>query len=335
MLGEKAITVPGGVSLANAAEELSLHMAEKAEDKHHAERKIKGERPAELLRTDEIVELLEQTHDPDAQEKLTELVKHLLSGQASPRQAASQAFGEVSQQYLGLQQALHEGERQGAPADILEAIRDALADLELESGPEIRAGLNSLPAAGAYAADAAGVVQFQRTYRDVVLGENSLAKTLNLALERFGDTGVARGLKQLIAALGQDLAATRPSVDPNRLQALVADLYYLEVAATVLDGCGELAAKLDSQFGCAVDSSNLMRDLVSVSGEKWVAESRFSGLAAQHGVVPAEGRIAFLAGVRAMLKDLPVQIYPDVDTRHGILNAAQEALDVAIDEEDQ
>ena len=335
MLGEKAVALPGEVSLTDAAEELSLHMAEKTEDKHHAERKVKAERPLELMEAGEIVDLIDETHDADGQAKLIELAKHLLSGQGSPRQGAAQAFGDISQQYLGLQYALREGERQGAAADVLEAIRDAIADLEMESGPEIRAGLNSLRSAGEFAADPAGVATFQRTYRDVVLGENSLSKTLTLALERFGDAEVGRGLKQLIAALGHDLAAARPSTEANRLQALLGDLYYLEVAATVLDGCGELAGKLAREFRSDIDGARLMRDLVSLSGEKWVSESRFTNLAAQHGVTPVEGRIAFLGGVRAMLKDLPVQIYPDADVRHGILAAAQEALDTAIDEEDQ
>ncbi|OZI33090.1 SepL/TyeA/HrpJ family type III secretion system gatekeeper [Bordetella genomosp. 1] len=334
MLGEKTVTLAGEVSLADGAEELSLHMAEKTEDKHHAERKVKADRPPQLLDAQEIVEFLDDTHDPDAQEKLIELTKKLLSGQASPRQGAAQAFGDVSQQYLGLQYALREGERQGADPAALEAIRDALADLEIERGPEIRAGLNALRSAGEFAADPAGVARFQQTYRDVVLGETSLAKTLGLALERFGEADLSRGLKQLIAALGHDLAAARPSTDTGRLQVLVSDLYHLEVAVTVLDGCAELGERLAARHGAALDSPRLMRDLIGITGERWVSEARFTALANQQNVTAPEARVTFMAGVRAMLKDLPVQIYPDADVRHSLLNAAQEALDVAIDEEE-
>ena len=79
---------------------------------------------------------------------------------------------------------------------------------------------NTVGAAAGYADDARGVADFQRTYQDVVLGEASLAKTLSLALERFGGKDVARGLQQLIQALGQDLAAARPSTSQDRLQAV-------------------------------------------------------------------------------------------------------------------
>ena len=322
LLGEKAVDISGEISsLGDAAEEISLHMAEKSEDKHHAERKVKSERPPQLLQPAEIVEMLEQARDPDAQAKLDAL--------------AAESFGDVSKQYLALQYALRQGERENASAELLESLRDALADLEIESGPQIRAGLNTLRTAGEFAQDAQGVEAFQNTYRDIVLGENTLGKTLDLALQRFGGKDVARGLAQLVAALGQDLASARPSTEPSKLQALTADLYHLQVAVTVLEGCGELSARLKDDGLGAVDSERLMRDLVGITGEKWLSDSRFTTLATQHRVASVEGRIVFLTGVKTMLRELPVQVFPDPDARQSVLNAVQGALDIAIDEEDQ
>ena len=333
-LGEAVVVVTGEFSLANAAEELSLHMAEKTEEKTHAERTVKADRPMQIMDMAEIEELLDETHDVEAQAKLGELAKKLLEGKGNPREQAGQAFEDISQQYLALQYALQKGEKEGASVDVLEGLRDAIADMEMESGPEIRAGLNTLRTAGAFAGDPKGVADFQRTYRDVVLGENSLSKTLNLAIERFGEKDVERGVKQLISALGADLAATKPSADPNRLQSLVQDLYQLEVAVTVLDGCAELSAVHQSRGGAPIDSTKLMRDLVSVTGERWVSASRFTGIADTHNVRDLDARIPFLTGVKHMLRDLPVQIYPDTDTRQSILSASQEALDIAIDQEE-
>jgi type III secretion protein W len=333
MLGQAAVAVDGEVSLADSAEELSLHMAEKTEDKHHAERKIGRDAPLQLLSAEAIVAYLAESHDADAQEKLIELARHLLAGRADPRQAAARAFGDAARQYLGLQYALRQGERDGAPEDVLDGLREALADLELESGPQIRASLNTIGAAAGYAGDARGVADFQRTYQDVVLGEASLAKTLTLALERFGGKDVGRGLQQLIQALGQDLAAARPSTSPYRLQALMQDLYQLGVAVTVLDGCGELGEKMARDHGKPLAADRLMQDLVNISNEKWLSESRFAALAASHGADSVAARITFLGGVRAVLKDLPLPMFPDVDARQSALSAAQLALDAAIDEE--
>ena len=340
LMGQRAALVSDEVSsLGDGAEELSLHMAETVEEKHHAEREVEVEEPPEVIDAEQIVQMLEEGKNADAQEKLQELAEKVLAGREPPRQLAGQAFGDVSQQYLGLQYALREGEKRGAASEALEAIRDALADLEMDSGPQIRAALNTLGAAGEFAADAPQMARFQNAYRDIVLGENTLPKTLALALERFGSQDAGRGLAQLVAALGQDLAAARPSAEPSRLRALTADLYHLQVAVTVLEGCKELAGKLQQgnpqPGGGALDSQRLMRDLVAVSGEKWVTEARFANLVKQHNVTSLPGRIAFLAGVKAMLHALPVQVFADADNRQSVFNAVQQSLDIAIDEEDQ
>lgn len=335
LMGEHTVVLKDGtVSLEDSAEEIGLYMEEVTETKHHSERRIKPSRTMVLMQPAEIIEMLEQGHDPDTQAKLEVLVAKLLTGHALPRREASQAFEDVSQQYLALQYALHKGEQEGASVERLESLRDALSDLEIDSGPQIRAGLNSLGSASAFASDAAGVQTFQNTYRDIVLGENSLSKTLGLALERFGGKDVARGLQQLIAALGQDLSSTRPSTSPNRLQALTTDLYHLQVAATVLEGCTDLSSSLQAKELGAPDSERLMRDLVHLTGEKWLDQSRMSSLTQQHGISSPEGCVSFLSGVKFLLRELPIQVFLDNDARQATLDAVQDALDIAIDEED-
>lgn len=336
LLGQQVVVVSDEMlSLTDAAEELSLHMSEKAEHKHHSERKVKCDHPMELMELDEILDSLENGKDGEVQAKLDALVEKLMESGSSPRQAASDAFGDVTQQYLALQYALRKGQQANAPAELLESTRDALIDLELESGPRIRAGLNALSSAATFAPDAQGVHEFLGTYRDMVLGESTLGNTLKMALETFGGKNVARGLESLIAALGQDLAATRPSTEPARLQALTHDLYQLQIAVTVLEGGNQLAATLLNKNLARIEPERLMRDLVGVTGESWTSEARFASMARQHGAESPDGRVAFLSGAKVMLRDLPVPVFPNAEARQGHLDALQEALDIAIDEEEQ
>lgn len=245
-------------------------------------------------------------------------------------QLAAQAFPGVTQQYLALQHALQRGEHEDAAPHALEALRDALADLELAHGPEIRAGINTLPTAGAFARSADELAGFQHAYRDIALGQLSLARTLDLVLERYGNDDIHGALGALIQALGHDLAAATPSTDGVRLQVLASDLYQVEVAATVLEECNALKQRLGNAGSqeCA-DAQGLMRDLVGISEDKWIAPARFEAGRAPRCECPLE-RIAFLGGVRQILKDLPTQIYADMDVRATVLAAAQDALDNAI-----
>jgi type III secretion protein W len=342
-LGGQQVAVDDGPDmLADAAEEISLHHSEKAESKHTAERKKELYQAMPLMAPEAIEAYMDAAEPGDEAEKLQSLAKRMLAGSGDPAALARQAFGQPTQQYLGLQYALQQGEREGAPGETLDAIREALADLEMDHGPGIRADLNTIGTAAEGAHTAADVAGFQATYRDVVLGDATLSGTLKLALERFGEGDFAAGLDRLTRALGQDLAAARPSTDPNRLQGLVRDLYHLGVAATVLDGCGELLATLAERHGTQVPASAtakpaaiaLMQDLVGTSAEKWVSASRFTAMAEKHGATAPNVAIGFLTGVKLLLRDMPVQVFADGEQRQGVFQAAQEALDAAIDREE-
>lgn len=79
---------------------------------------------------------------------------------------------------------------------------------------------------------------------------------------------------------------------------------------------------------------DLMKELVTITGEKWVGASRFAALADRRGLKEPAPRIIFLTGVKELMRTLPVLVFEDPEIRQSILNAAQEALDAAIDLED-
>lgn len=78
----------------------------------------------------------------------------------------------------------------------------------------------------------------------------------------------------------------------------------------------------------------LMKELIMLTGEKWVSASRFTGMADRWGLQDPTLRVTFLGGVKDLIREMPIQLFEDADVRQSILNAAQEALDAAIDEEE-
>lgn len=322
-------------SLTDAAEELSLGMAHKVEEKHHTERKFAPERARRVVHADEVVDAMQQSHEPDAHAKLVELTKHLLAGHDGPRKLVTQSYRDVTQQYLALQYALRQGERQQTPDNKLERLRTAIADLESDHGPSIRAGLNALPAAAEFARTAEGVGTFLDTYRDIVLGAPSLSQTLATSLERFGGDNIEKAIRQLTSALGADLAAVEPSTQLSRLNALVSDLYKLEVMITALESCAEIASAMNSRGYMAVARDPLLTDIVAITDSRWVDANTIEGLAAKRAVDPLPDRIDFLKSVRNIFRQFPVHSYPDKETRDAVLDANQAALDINIAKEDE
>ena len=372
--GGQSVQVDGvDAMLSDAAEEISMHHSEKAESKHASQRKKEATLTQEVMGIEAIMEYLQETEGNEEHQQLDQLAKRVLArahhagnpggGRANGRESGTASSGrrgrqdrsgsgsdsdaaeEVKKIYgdnptrhlLALQYLLQTGERDNAPADVLEDLREALDDLEWEHGSAIRADINTI-ATAAKSASASGhteVLDFQSTYRDVVLGENSLAATLQLALARFGEGDFAAGLGRLIQALGQDLAAARPSTDPARLQSLVQDLYHLSVASTVLDHCKELHANVGRRHGALTGTPvQLMQELVGISAEKWMTASRLSTLSQQFGAGDVQPQILFLTGVKTLMRDMPPKIFADADQRQTVFQAAQDALDTAIDREE-
>lgn len=336
MDNQRVVVDTGQSVLTDAAEEISLHHAEKAEAKHSAERKKELTRPMELMNAEAIENYVNAAEPDQTPQHLKDLAKKLLSGQGDPLQLARQAMRQPTSQYLALQYALGQGEREGASDDVLERLREALEDQEMSHGPRIRADVNTVATASEGKATAADVVDFQQTYVDVVMGEATLNQTLLLALDRFGENELAAGLARLTRALGQDLAAARPSADPTRLQNLVQDLYHLGVATTVLEGCQSLLADLRARHACAPDQGavELMKDLVGISVENWLSPSRFTQLSEKFGAAEVAPQIVFVGGVKDLLHGMPPKVFVDGEQRFSVFQAVQQALDAAIDREE-
>jgi type III secretion protein W len=242
-------------ALEDAKEEISMAHSEKAEEKGIKERKAETEGNIDLEKVEQIVQYLEAMHNEDAQAKLEETAQRILEGKRDgpgPREQARQSFSDVTDQFAALSFVAQRGREQGITGERMDAIHDALAELQDDFGPQIRAGLASAAGARDFATDSASAGQFRDTYRDVVLGHAELGKTFDALIEKHGLADFPRVVPALIKSLGEDLSAVRPSRDPEHMQAILSDLYNLEVAVTVLDQAKELASDMQRQVATRV-----------------------------------------------------------------------------------
>ena len=83
------------------------------------------------------------------------------------------------------------------------------------------------------------------------------------------------------------------------------------------------------------DPLQLTREVIRLTGERWVTPSRFTSLAGELGVRGTPAQIAFLTGLKAMIRDLPPKVFADAESRDAVIKAVQGALDEAIDAEEE
>ncbi len=79
---------------------------------------------------------------------------------------------------------------------------------------------------------------------------------------------------------------------------------------------------------------DLLKELVGITADRWINSARFSALA--QGWVPdsVQGQVRFLTQVKDLIRLMPVQVFPDPDSRQAAIVAVQQALDQAIDLEE-
>lgn len=337
--GENLVSEDVTSSLLDAAEELSLYVAEKVEHKRFEARKIGVESPMDVMQAEEITAYLDAAKTFDDPQKLVALCKRMQSGQEDPQQLARQETQNPTEQYLLLQYALRSDDRNSPTDTALVLLREAISDLYADHGPQICASLNTISVAAQHGESRENISNFQSTYCDVILGDGTLAQTLTRVLAQVTGSesnDFVRTLRDLIKALGLDLSATRPSSDPSHLHALIQDLYQLEVTATIIDFCKELSQTLAKRHQIAdFPALALMKEMIAVTEEKWVSASRFAALPIRFGIESVTAEITLLSAALKILRNLPVKVFPDMDIRQSILVAAQEAVDCAIDKEEQ
>ena len=331
--------------LTDAAEEITFEHSENVESHKLEEREIEEEPPLQLPNLDEILTYLDSSGNPDPLEKLKEFVQALKrnaqhgSG-TSPREESQRRFGNETEQFVALAYAVQSLEQEGGHSALLDQIRESLQELHEDSGSRIRADLNTIHAAAEFGGgDARRTAAIQATYRDAVLNGQDLSAMLKGALERFGTDDYRGAVRSLIRALGDDLAATRgTSAQPSRLNAVLQDLYQMEVLATMLDGCQALSTNMSKEHRLPpVAPGSLLQDLVSASGERWSNGTRFNAIADKYSVRAPTARVGFLTQVRHLVRDMPIKVFVDTDARSNVLDAAQGALDdaIALEEESE
>jgi|GEM_PF-6720911 len=323
----------GEFSLADAAEELSLHMAHRVEHKIHSELKIRPDRALVDIKIEAILLYLEKTWKGDAQAALDQLVTEILSGRSDPQLAVSRFTSSDTHQYLALNYVLQKAKQQSASDDLITAISDAYSELQERSSQAIHADINTIDAAIGYSNDVDTIEKFQNTYQDLVIDEPSLPKTFIKALELFGGRQISVGLQHLINALGLDLSSERPSVSIEKIHALITDIHQLQTIATTLESCEHIRGKLSESIRNSFNPDQLMRGIINLIDDKFVSATTILNLINGQGIQSVQDRIVFFTSTKLIIKEIPAKNFYDDLALDNAIESAQFALDHAIQEE--
>jgi len=332
--GKKILFQQDATSLiADAAEELTFEASEIVEKKIE-ERRVEKERPSELIQR---IRKLQQMV-PDFNEKtflrlLETLKKQLPSSSRELRDATRSAFSEVSHQHLALK--LLEEAFQDVP-ELQSLAKVTREELEAEAGPAIRAGINTSSIANRYAQQGLGELSELRDfYRTTILHYEGVTETFRAITERFPDQAIPDAVGYLLRAVGHDLHAKGPSLEPEELRMILNDLYYLEYLAHLHHSCDQLLRRTERGFGVplSLNSKGLVAEFLTLTDKTWITSSDVLNLAHKAGLVNTSARIYFLQGFLDMARQAPLKLFANDEKRLALVAKVQEALDQSIAEE--
>lgn len=245
-------------------------------------------------------------------------------------------FSDVSDQFQALSYAeealLAEGD-----TELAAMVRQAKEQLMEKSGPQVRAGLNIAGEAQKAAEEGlADVDDLRDFYRETILSQEGISNTYRALRKEYGAGKLRDGLDFLLKAATSDMSAEGPSIERGHLKAIMDNFYQVGVVNNIARNLANLLARMQQNFGEGIsnDVEGLMDQLFQLVEALRVDFGVIAAIPKKMGARELAWQIYFLTGLHEQLRLLPQKIYPTGDHRTRLLSATQQALDVAIDEEE-
>ena len=329
--------------LQDAAEELTFGESERVEKKL-SQRKLRSGDGARSVAMEQARKYLREVPDLERNQELSRFVESILTRgrPANPdelRQLAREFSDDATHQFLALASARDRAVEENPDPAVAAALGEAIATLEGESGPAIRAGLNVSAVAQAFAGKEIGDIQQLRDfYREVVLDCEDINDAYERVVRDHPGKSFDDAVRFMLKALGADLAAGTRTVSKARLKRIMDDMYQLKSLNGVHEQCEDLLRRVKRSYGAtpgATASRDLMSELLTARHRAWQGADAFSRLPRKMGVRGDAGAIYFLQGFRELLRFVPLKAFgDDMNQRDRVMTSIQQALDAAMENEE-
>jgi type III secretion system TyeA family effector delivery regulator len=209
--------------------------------------------------------------------------------------------------------------------------------MEVTHGSRIRAARNAIQN-GTKTSDASA---FAETYTETLHSGSNFMQMLQGIVNRHPPADIPATLMLLKQTVADEIRLDQEerSVDKIKLELINNELSNMHISSTLLDKLKKLNGGLIRIYGdasqeLAMDERKLLSSLLKVLSTGWISPSHFERFAVDLGLNDGGPRIFLLTGVLQLLRELPFKVYEDDSARLAIIEAAQSALDGAIDREE-
>ena len=347
-------------------EELSMSIASKRERKDvdkQGPKRLEAQSSRQIEAVQKINEQLEKLPDFDKQsvQRLVQMLKRDPPKNDEELQRKLGGFHEdITYQQTALGIAADQLQGEGDAPDLLQLINRQIAKNEREFGQEIRAGYNVTPTAlAAGKGDAALVQELRGSYRENILSYQGARQTLaNLLASVNKNESLEGRIKFLLDAISSELNAQGPSIEKRYLQAIRDEIFQLVSLNSMRGGLkraidryvkrfGRIRIKKRRRLSRRQQSENneddepenpidwLLLAMLEMAETKFVSAKNVSDKTDLLSPPDIEAEIYLLREMWEFSRGMPIKIYPSQDHRSRLVDACQQALDEAIEKEEE
>lgn len=354
--GENVATSSESSKLADAAEELGMSVAHRADKRTLAQREVRQGAGTNLEALARIADYYDKLPDMPREAQLKTLVDQLEgfaklmeqtgSGGGGPTKddilAALRDFdGDVTHQYAGLDVARDYFEAAGASKEFLLLLDEARGEFEkTDIARDVRAGFASAEVASRAAAtletDPATV---RDTYRAMLRESPSLGQLF----DQLGKFQLGEKFEVTVAtfleAAGRDLAGLGSSADSGFLHALLTELSKLKKLQSVMDGANQLARTTERLLPQGergqIDARETASKLLHFAGQAAVGLADARALLGRLQTAGPASQLAFATGLHGLHGELPDDVMPSLAARLQQNGTLRSLLDRLVAEEEE
>lgn len=251
-------------------------------------------------------------------------------------QKAREHFPDPTQAWAALKSIQEEMEREGAPPEVRRAVEEALATLEAEDGPRIRAGLEGALAGAAYPG-LGSPLDLGESYRQVSCDFRGPVDMLEHVLEKFGPDRFEEAMDFLSKSLASDLGSAGDGPEKAHLETVgrgLGQVRILKSAHALSERLLDRWSRVHGVAGGDLTPMDVLREVMSMGRESYLPQSRLEALAGRARPPDLEREVLFLQEFLSTARSFSPQLFEGPENRMKFIAALQETVDAAIARED-
>ena len=323
--------------LADAAEELSFS-ADTTDDFELEERKVKDKSDQAMA---ERVRLYQELMRQAGKSEQMNSLRDSLRTREDSRRALDKAreyFPDPSDAWAALLDIREQMRKEGADPEVFRNIDSAVSELERQEGPAIRAGVQGALAAEDFG-DLGPVDGMRDLYRETVCSFTSVNEVFEHVQQKYGDD-FERSMDFLFAALSADLASDQPSMGISHLESVNTSLGKVRLTQSAYKLCTDMLGRWENIHGVrpgddGLTPMELLKNIISFKDIRFLGGMHIDTLLQKAHAPDIEHEVLFLQELMNTSRNFPSALFDGDQGRMKVLDAVQEAVDKAIEREDE